>query len=236
MAQMLVGILLVTAGCTRFGFEQRAEGTVGTDLGAPEEAGADTLGTDSPLADAEAMEATVQDMQPESAVSRDATQDANAADASVATCEEVCPGTCVNGRCNITDPQTAVTCPDGVYCSVNCSGDSSCGETINCGTGPCTVTCSGSGSCSGAIACGPSIDCAISCAQETCYGRITCGPGPCLIDCAAGEQTCALVDCTSSCACDLRCPVNVCDPLSCPPGCDAIDGCHLSGGCDTCAQ
>jgi hypothetical protein len=56
-----------------------------------------------------------------------------------------------------------VQCGLSTSCEVQCSGASSCGDTIMCNAGPCTVACSGASSCHKHTKCSMSCACDVTC-------------------------------------------------------------------------
>ena len=63
-----------------------------------------------------------------------------------------------------------VQCGLSTSCEVHCTGAYSCGDVIQCNTGPCTVTCSGD------FSCHKHTKCSMSCAcNVTCTGSGACG-------------------------------------------------------------
>ena len=108
--------LVLFAACTRFGFNPSTDGTAHRDFSASDGGASDALAGDGLPTDDTAFEAGGTD----GPASGDATRDAGATDgaandASVVVCEDVCPGTCVEGTCRVSNPVlSAVTCPDGI--------------------------------------------------------------------------------------------------------------------------
>lgn len=144
-------------------------------------------------------------------------------DADVAACEAACEGigVCQGGTCKIECGEDEcsgnVECPDGVPCSVECTGTGSCANEVVCGGATeCTVLCSG---------------------QSSCGGEVSCGPGRCDVTCSGAGSCNNSVDCGDACACDVDCQPGACngDP-TCKMSCDIGDDCSstLVVVCDEC--
>jgi hypothetical protein len=103
---------------------------------------------------------------------------------------------------------SAINCPEGWNCDIQCSTQNSCRNGINCQAGQsCNIACKGAGSCR----------------------NIVCGEGPCKTDCS-GLQSCRGVACGDSCACDVICAQQAdCEGVTCSEiQCDTF-----SGGCSS---
>lgn len=142
-------------------------------------------GTDAPMA---------AEVTPPGPDGGDSAADAGAVDASL--CAQRCTmegGICEPGAdggeqcsvyCNTTNPCTAVVCPPGIPCFVDCTGENACSGGIDC---------SGASSCS--IACGASSNC----------GTISCGGDDCRILCQTVNGCTGNIECTAVQSCDIQC-------------------------------
>jgi hypothetical protein len=138
----------------------------------------------------------------------------------------VCPSQCTS--CNLqtrtckvdcaVSPATcnsAITCPAGFNCDIQCSTPNSCRQGIDCQDGEsCNIVCKGSNSCR----------------------NVLCGEGPCKTDCS-GVQACRNIACGNSCACDVTCAQQAtCEGVTCSEvQCDVFNGCSSQlPTCNTC--
>ena len=101
-----------------------------------------------------------------------AVSDARPPDASLATCTTgacgAAGGTCIGNVCTITGSGSAITCPAGMSCEVDCTQG---------------------GSCQNGVTCGLATSCYLRCtAMNACGGSgIDCGAGGCRIDCTVNH-------------------------------------------------
>ena len=135
-------------------------------------------------------------------------------DAAQQKCLGLCEaGTCEAGTCNIdcsgsaACAGSAVVCPPGIPCGVNCAGSNACTEGVDCtGSTACNVVCNGSNACTNAaVACSGS-RCSVVCnGSGSCSQGIVCDAGRCDLACR-GSASCANapVTCTSN-VCNVRC-------------------------------
>ena len=199
---------------------------------------------------------------PQDTAPQDAPQETAPLD--TAACPAICNAGCAGGTCKMVDPGDGpFSCPPGMpceiwcgdaqcgrglvecgaatRCDVHCTGVSSCGYQVACGTGPCTVECSGSLSCA-AVSCGSAPSCTVNCAAtSSCWSTVLCAASKCDVRCGADMSCKGGVDCSTACACKTTCPPGGCSTgrwtHSCPmTSCqNADDSCNDTGaGCNTC--
>jgi hypothetical protein len=204
------------------------------------------------LPDADASDAP-RDMAPQDTAPLDA-----------AACPAICNAGCAGGTCRMVDPGDGpFSCPPGMpceiwcgdaqcgrglvscgaatRCDVHCTGASSCGYQLACGTGPCTIECSGSGSCT-AVSCGSAPSCSVNCAAtNSCWSTVMCGASRCDVRCGLDMSCRGGVDCSTACACTTTCPPGGCTMGRWTHSCPATscqnpdDSCNATGaGCNTC--
>jgi len=235
-------------------------GTAPADAQAPMDANSDQV--PPPPSDA----AILVDAGPSDGSRDTAAQDAppDAAPIDAPACPAICNAGCAGGTCKIVDPADGpLSCPPGLpceiwcgdarcsrgliecgaatRCDVHCTGTSSCGYLLACGTGPCTVECSGAASCT-AVSCGSAPACSVNCAaSSSCWDTVLCASSKCDVRCAADNSCRGGVDCSTACACKTTCPAggctqgrwtHTCPKTSCQ---NADDSCNdTSAGCNTC--
>jgi len=120
-------------------------------------------------------------------------------------CEDVCPGVCNAGRCELACTRAApcrgTTCPPGIPCTFVCSGPDAC-VAIRCGdASACTVRCDAPSACRNGIRCDRAATCDVTCragADDACDGDIACP--------TAGGT------CNVACNDECKGPVFCCDP------------------------
>ena len=150
---------------------------------------------------------------------------ADADDSAQRLCEQGCTnGTCVEGVCVIncsgTDQciATDVRCPENLPCRVMC-GPMSCTHKIVCNTSSsCEVQCTGDGSCQDEIQC-PSGECDVMCTgANTCKKRTKCANS-----CACDVSCIGVLSCAEASECpESTCRVgNGCSSI--PTGCDTCN-------------
>lgn len=170
-------------------------------------------------------------------------------------CVTMAMGVCLpNGHCEITHAGNgSVTCPEGLYCDIKCLGTAlSCidgvdcsmaiGCNVTCGAGGATGTSPGDNSCSDGIGvrCPTTGPCNVTCSGENaCRNRgVTCGNGKCDVHCL-GINACDLgvhcntsLDCTAECQGENACRnAGVdCGAGSCTVECNGTNACQ-SGKC-----
>jgi hypothetical protein len=193
---------------------------------------------------------------------RDAPQDTTPVDA--VACPAICNAGCAAGTCKIVDPGDGpLSCPPGMpceiwcgdaqcsrgliacgaatRCDIHCTGTSSCGYQLACGTGPCTIECSGSASCT-AVSCGSAPSCNVNCAAaSSCWTTVLCAASKCAVRCGVDTSCRGGVDCSTACACQTNCApggctqgrwTHTCPSTSCQ---NPDDSCNDTGaGCNTC--
>lgn len=186
---------------------------VGTDVLDPTDAG-----TEGAAPGVDGGTSPGRDGAPSDAAAPDAQLDAGGADSG---CPAVCNDGCLGGDCRVRNPTSAVTCPAGMACLVQCAQK------------PCrNIDCTAATSCE--VECG---------ANQGCDGiTISCGSGPCLVECAdmqgcnsvsisAGASAAFCIDCQG----DDGCNSVTCGSAS--PGTKkcAVDHCGTVSGCGTLA-
>lgn len=79
---------------------------------------------------------------------------------------------------------TAVVCPAGWNCDIECNRTNDCRFGVNCtNAASCAVECKGGGACRG----------------------VTCGEGKCDVLCSGFNSCSSMVNCNNSCECDVAC-------------------------------
>jgi len=154
-------------------------------------------------------------------------------DANQANCLAGCDGgTCDAGWC-VLDCATAgtctndrVVCPPGIPCEVDCKGQGSCAQGVDCtAASACRIDCSGLGSCINQPVECSGLACKIDClGNGSCTKGVSCDAGTCAIACL-GDGTCtnAPVTCNAN-TCTVRCGV---------AGDVGKDSCSKGVTCDT---
>jgi len=124
----------------------------------------------------------------------------------VAACQAA-GGMCQANTCVIArTSESAVTCPDGMACRVECTGSGRpCRDGASCGGATvCELRCIGYRACQDGAACMDS-ECTVTCdGPEACEAGITVGPGgTCTSHCCGDAETCAggVATCTNDAIC-----------------------------------
>jgi hypothetical protein len=109
-------------------------------------------------------------------------------------------GTCMNGRCVIDhDAQSAVTCPEGMPCTVLCNMGDACKDGVDCARATdCDVTCSGTSTCqNGGVDCGMAQVCTVRCdGSNACQNgagsnqSVECRASTCTVTCEGSSNAC----------------------------------------------
>jgi hypothetical protein len=134
--------------------------------------------------------------------------DAAALEACRQACGTVDGGTCDGATCVITCATTgacpsAMVCPPGVPCHVQCTAKQAC-RSVSCGdASACEIDCVGERACDGNVLSNSETS-AIACnGKEACHGNVTCNGDTCAITCSVEGCKMDVVDC-----CATSCTVN----------------------------
>lgn len=126
--------------------------------------------------------------------------DAECSSCDGSTCNITCPG---HAKCNLS----AIQCPEGVRCQVNCLGTGCQGKVIFCPStnDNCVLICNDAGSCTDAnLRCFNEAPCVMHCVDPgSCDGsaELTCLNKSCSANCSNGTAG-PLIDCANgSCSC-----------------------------------
>jgi hypothetical protein len=236
-----------------------------SDAGSLTDANASDAPRDAAPQDTAAQDAP-QDIAPQDTSQDRAPQDTAAQDAplDMAACPAICNAGCAGGTCKMVDPGDGpFSCPPGMpceiwcgdaqcsrglvdcgaatRCDIHCTGASSCGYQLACGTGPCTIECSGSASCT-AVSCGSAPACAVNCAAaSSCWSTVLCAASKCDVRCGVDTSCRGGVDCSTACACKTTCPPGGCTQGRWTHTCPATscqnpdDSCNdTAAGCNKC--